>query len=241
MIKKLLFMALLLPSLVGFSQEQLVDTLLVEKFIDTTVYKKDINYVSKKEFQENLKEKYSGRDFTYTEEKEAEKENDAPSPTTLAFFNGLGYFMKYIFPYLLGAIIIFIILKTFLGSEIGFWNFKSKGKKSNQKLFYEEEDIHEIDLDSLLKKAIQNNEYRLAVRYYYLLVLRQLSTNKFIDYHKEKTNTEYLLEIENLNIKKQFSYLSYAYSYVWYGQFSIDKNIFDNLEKEYKSFINSQF
>ncbi|WP_288954521.1 hypothetical protein [uncultured Polaribacter sp.] len=204
---------------------------------DTLVYEKTTKPVKKRAFTTPLKEKYNGKDFQYTENPEEEKEES--SPTHNAFLEGLLFFISNVFPFLLGIVIIFIILKTFLGSEIGFWNFKKTKNKVAEKLVYQEEDIHETDIDGLLQKAIQNKAYRLAIRYYYLSVLKTLSQQKLIDYHKDKTNSEYLFEIEQKETRTQFSYLSYVYSYVWYGEFPIDEVNFKLAEQKYQSFKNS--
>ena len=111
--------------------------------------------------------------------------------------------------------------------------------KVSERLVYEDEDIHETDIDGLLQKAIHNKEYRLAIRYYYLSVLKTLSNKKLIDYHIDKTNSEYLFEIKNESIRNEFSYLSYIYSYVWYGDFPIDETNFKLAENKYTSFKNS--
>ena len=39
-------------------------------------------------------------------------------------------------------------------------------------LIYEDEDIHETDLDALLNQALNHKDYRLAIRYYYLSILK---------------------------------------------------------------------
>ena len=115
-------------------------------------------------------------------------------------------------------------------------DFKKSKKKVVKKLIYEDEDIHETDIDGFLQKAINEKEYRLAIRYYYLSVLKILSDKKLIDYHKDKTNSEYLLEIENSQTRTDFSYLSYVYSYVWYGDFPINETNFKLVENKYQSF-----
>ena len=53
-------------SFFGFSQEVVNDTISVEK--DSIIYKKDINFTEKRAFKENLKEKYTDKDFIYTED-----------------------------------------------------------------------------------------------------------------------------------------------------------------------------
>lgn len=236
--KKTVFLLLLFFSSVGFGQfmhEETNDIIIVEK--DTIFYKKSIEYAQKRAFNDDLSTKYADKEFQYTEEEE-EKETK-PSATASAFVNGIIYFISNIFPFLLGGIIIFIILKTFLGTETSFWNFKKTNTKVAEKLIYEDEDIHETDIDGLLQKAIINKEYRLAIRYYYLSVLKELSNQKRIDYHKDKTNSEYLFEIENEVVRNDFSYLSYVYSYVWYGEFPVDETNFKLAENKFTSFKTS--
>jgi hypothetical protein len=201
--------------------------------LDSITYEKTIDYSEKRAFKEDLKKKYSNKEFVYLSELEKEEELN---PSSTAFLKGLIFFLSKIFPFILGGIIIFIILKTFLGSEIGFWNFKKSKNKVAEKLIFEDEDIHETNIEGLLQSAILKKEYRLAIRYYYLSVLKLLSDKKMIVYHKDKTNSEYLFEIKDATSRKQFSYLSYVYSYVWYGEFPIDEVNFKLAETKYQSF-----
>lgn len=232
--KKILFLLLLVLQIPCFGQF-MQETHFEEKQ-DSIRYEKSIEYAEKREFTDNLKEKYFDSDFQYTEDKEEVKEE---TPVNSAFLSSVLFFISKVFPFLLGAIIVFIILKSFLGTEIGFWNFKSSKKKATEKLVYEDEDIHDTDIDGLLQQAILNKQYRLAVRYYYLSTLKMLSSYKLIDYHKDKTNSEYLFELENETTRSNFKYLSYVYSYVWYGEFPIDEINFKQVETKYKSFKNT--
>ena len=226
-----------------FFQEETIsiDEMLGEEIvIDTIHYEKSIEYADKRAFKDNLKEKYNDKEFIYKEEQiDEEEEKEEDSAAGLAFAKGFLFFISKIFPFLLGGLIIFIILKTFLGTETNFWNFKKTKKKVAEKLIYEDEDIHETDIDGLLQNAINNKEYRLAIRYHYLAALKTLSNNKLIDYHKDKTNSEYLFEIENSTTRTDFSYLSYVYSYVWYGDFPIDETNYKLAANKYQSFKTS--
>lgn len=207
--------------------------------IDSISYSKSTVISQERTFTTDIKEKYSGKDFEYKEDipkKEFEKDKGKSSSALLSFFI---FFMTSIFPFLLGGFVIFVIVKALLGSDIRFWKSNSKTKKSPEKLVYEDEDIHEINLESLLQQAIKNKHFRLAIRYYYLSTLKSLSKKELIDYHKDKTNSEYLFEIENNAMRTQFSYLSYIYSYVWYGEFPIDETNFKVAENKYQSFLKS--
>ena len=215
------------------AQEVVLDSIPVIK--DTTKYVKSIDYASKREFKENLKSRYTSKEFIYTEEEEKVE----TTPTDFSFLNGFASFMRTIFPFLLGGFIVFVILKLVLGSEIGFWNFKKGKKKVAEKLVYEDEDIHEVDLEALLQQAILEHNYRLAVRYYYLSLLKELSTKKLITYHKDKTNSAYKYELEKGAVRDDFSYLTYVYTYVWYGEFPINSEDFKTLKVKYASFKNA--
>ncbi|AUC84268.1 hypothetical protein CW731_02665 [Polaribacter sp. ALD11] len=231
--KIILFFIIAQFSLLINAQEKDLDSLSVVK--DTTKYVKTVAYTSKREFKEDLKSRYSEEDFIYTEEKDVPKEKES-SPTDWSFLKGFASFMQAIFPFLLGGFVVFIILKLVLGAEIGFWNFKKGKKKVAEKLVYEDEDIHEVDLEALLQQAILEKQYRLAVRYSYLSILKELSNKKLIDYHKDKTNAAYKFELEKGNIRERFSYLSYVYNYVWYGEFPINNNDFSKIQEKYVSF-----
>ena len=233
--RKSVLILLLFFASIGFGQIKNDSISLVEK--DTIRYNKTIEFLEQREFKEDLKEKYNDKEFLYTEEKEKkEEEKKEDSSAGKAFVGAILFFISTVFPFLLGGIIIFIILKIFLGTDTNFWNFKKSKKKVVKKLIYEDEDIHETDIDGLLRKAINTKEYRLAIRYYYLSVLKILSDKKLIDYHKDKTNSEYLFEIKNSQTRTDFSYLSYVYSYVWYGDFPINETNFKLVENKYQSF-----
>lgn len=215
------------------------DKLTVQK--DTIVYNKTTEISTERNFNTNLKEKYNDKDFTYKEEKTKKKDpqietSNRSGSVFLAFF---GFFMSSIFPFLLGGFVIFVILKSVLGFDTQFWKPTNKAKTSSDKLIYEDEDIHELNLEALLQQAIANKDFRLAIRYYYLTTLKGLSNKQIIDYHKDKTNSEYLFEIENPQTRTDFSYLSYVYAYVWYGEFPVDENSFEKAQKKYQSFLNS--
>jgi hypothetical protein len=237
-IASLLFFVVLLAS----AQENLDDIIVIKA--DSVVYTKTTAITEARTFTTNIKEKYAGKDFEYTEETEVKpKETDDNKPNEslpiFDFLSFLGFFMSTIFPFLLGGFVIYVIVKVLLGSEFKLWNKTVKSQKMAKKLIYEDEDIHEINLDTLLQQAIANKDFRLAIRYYYLSSLKTLSNKQVIDYHKDKTNSDYLFEIENTTMRTNFSYLSYVYSYVWYGEFPVDETSFKVAENKYQSFLKS--
>jgi len=121
----------------------------------------------------------------------------------------------------------------------GSWVF---GKSSDKKVInYEEieKNIHLVDFEKLIKETLKNGENRLAIRYYYLWLLKIMSAKQLIEWDVEKTNSDYLYEIKNTSIKSQFEYVSYLYNYIWYGEFELDEVTFVKAKKAFDNLINS--
>lgn len=237
--KKRIASLLFLFTLIVNAQDNFNNNLIVNKG-DTIVYTKNTTITESRSFTSDIKEKYNGKDFEYKENKPKKKKNDDVNQSKNSFFlESFYYFMSTIFPFLLGGFVVFVILKTVLGIDGNFWNKSEKTTQLAKKLIYEDEDINELNLDILLQQAIDNKNFRLAIRYYYLSTLKLLTNKNVINYHKDKTNSEYLFEIENENLRNDFSYLSYVYSYVWYGEFSVDEDNFKMAQNKYQSFFKS--
>ena len=204
---------------------------------DSIIYNKNTSISEERTLSSDVKEKYAGKDFEYKENEPVKEKDTTHSNSDLLGF--LVFFMSYIFPFLLGGFIIFVILKSVVGFDVRFWKPTKALKRTSEKLIYEDEDIYDVDLESLLQKAMHDKNFRLAIRYYYLMSLKGLSNKKIIEYHKDKTNSEYVFEIENSAMRSEFSYLSYVYTYVWYGEFPVDAQNFKAAQNKYQSFINS--
>jgi len=137
-------------------------------------------------------------------------------------------------PYILLAILLFLLLKFFLSvnarAPIG-----SQGDKAFVSLSEEEHIIKNEDIEELIKRALAEKNYRLAIRYYYLLILQLMSDKGFIHWETQKTNHDYLREIEKPNLKQPFTKITRLYDYIWYGDFSIDKAKYEKAEAAFTS------
>lgn len=198
--------------------------------------------VEKRSFGKSLSEKYTGDDFNYEATVEGEAEN-LISRGLNWFFRKLGELFgvdmdpetitiwKNVFYILLILFGIYIITKLLLGQGSG--PIFGKQHKNLTNLNILEEDIEQIDFDRLLKEALHQKNYRLAIRYQYLKVLKGLSSKGIIQWHFEKTNYDYFNEIENPAIKSNFKKVSYLYDYVWYGEFDIDEAHYKEAQNEF--------
>ncbi|AEE20470.1 secreted protein [Dokdonia sp. 4H-3-7-5] len=141
-------------------------------------------------------------------------------------------------PYLLivGLLVFFVwlFMKIDSGSLL-----MEKIKAPETLLSDDEELIQRQDLDQLIEQAIAAGNYRLAVRFYYLRVLQKMSEHDLIDWQVQKTNHDYLFEIEDLNLRNQFRKVTDIYDYIWYGNFEVDETAFAKAKTSFTQ-INNQ-
>jgi hypothetical protein len=151
-----------------------------------------------------------------------------------AFGNGpAGHFIGYAALIILVALALFVIIRV-LGIDLKIFSGKSK---SVEIPYMETEDnIHGIDFNEEIDKAIALRNFRLAVRLYYLRILKQLSDADQINWEPGKTNQTYISELSDDLSRHTFKNLTNQFEYVWYGDFSIDQQQFDQLRNGFESF-----
>ncbi len=103
----------------------------------------------------------------------------------------------------------------------------------------EEEIVRSQDITSLIESAIRAGDYRLAVRYYYLQLLKHLNEKGLINYEFQKTNSEYLAEIKEENYRPKVKRLMRLYDFIWYGSFTVSENDFSVAQNSFREIENS--
>jgi len=226
-IKNILISLIFLSTLGGFAQQKLHRTLLL-----------DTSYVKVKKFnQDHLKAYKNKKVFNYSEKKK--------EPSTFEIvYNWLArLFIKFltwifgvekatgilrtiftILPYFILLLCLFVIFKFFIKINLDSFSKKRINKSGEVLIFDDEKLIQSDDLDKLLAKAIADNNFRLAIRYEYLKILKHLSMLKLIDWQLQKTNDDYYAELKQVELKPMFKQSTLLYDYVWYGNFKINQN-----------------
>ncbi|WP_340154808.1 hypothetical protein [uncultured Winogradskyella sp.] len=136
---------------------------------------------------------------------------------------------------LLGVIVLYLLIKFLLENPVSSV-FKTE-TAAIEGFSYVEENIEQIDFENLISKALKEQNYRLATRYLYLKSLKSLANKQVIEWHYEKTNSDYLNEIKDCQLKTLFKRVSYIYDYVWYGEFPIDEESFNKNKADFNQLI----
>jgi len=225
-------------SFLGFSQE--------EK--DSLQLSEDISQVLEtKSFDQDLSEKYNGEEFDYSSP-EGEAQNlitrfllwlNSLLKDTFGFDIDPALFkvLEIIIYIAMGILAIYLLARFFAGENLS--SLFSKKATSLIDINLSEEHIENIDIDAKIIEAINQKDYRLAVRYHYLRALKQLSLNNIINWEYEKTNSDYQEEIKVTQLKPLFKEVSYLYDYIWYGEQNIDENGFKAAETRFTALKNN--
>lgn len=197
--------------------------------------KTDSSQVIVTPFKEAIKERYKDGDFNYDS-------NDTGGINLLQkllqkFFNWLSDvfginidFIDYqtleiIIYGLLGIGALYLLIRFLIENPM---NRVFKTEETTIETFnYSEENITEVNFDQLINQAINEENFRLATRFLYLKSLKILAKNNIIEWHFDKTNSDYLNEIKNSEMRQLFKKVSYVYDYVWYGEFPVNKEQFE--------------
>ncbi|MDO8970198.1 MAG: DUF4129 domain-containing protein [Saprospiraceae bacterium] len=102
-----------------------------------------------------------------------------------------------------------------------------------------DEYIHETDLEKFLREALNASNWPLAVRLYFLQIIKQLSEREAIVWSKEKTNRDYLREMRGHVSGAQFREATREYERVWYGNQPVSAEEFAQLEPALKDLLGS--
>ncbi len=147
-----------------------------------------------------------------------------------------GNLTAYIFYGLMLFLLVFIILKL-MGLNPHHLLMKSRRILVPDIPVFDD-DINAVNFDKIISDALSAEDYRKAIRFLYIKFLKLLSDHEYIEWKREKTNTDYKREMKNNKYSDEFSYLTKIYEYVWYGEFSISKNFFFSENKRFNRVFN---
>lgn len=246
--KKLVYFLLLLGSIsVSASIQDSLDITQNQEII----YDLDSTKKIKKFNTDKIEELRANKDFDYTEYEE-------PDNIWTQFKNWIGQLWREFLKWVLGVdkitgfwLVLLKLLPYVIIIGVLFllgWLFMRVNPKemlfekqdTPQIILSEDEDIiQNQNIQDLIEQALKENNYRLAIRYYYLSVLKKLSDTDLIAWESQKTNTDYLRELKDVSLKQKFQNITRLYDFIWYGSFEIDQTSFLQAEQKFKSINNS--
>ena len=180
---------------------------------------------------EKLRSEEGEEEKQYEERRVAQRtinRNNTPPRSNLSFSSGWATFFYILIAAILLAIIAYLIIKNYKKNpKVEKVSFEEELEKSPQ-------EISITELQRLLQQALKDENFREAVRIYFIFILKELSERKWIDWKKDKTNLSYLREMRS---RKEFPLFKTAvniFDVVWYGNDHLERSAFEVFEPELK-------
>lgn len=174
-----------------------------------------------------LRERQAREAYRYGPEPrpEAQEDNISLDGSTL---QGWKWAMYLLVIGLLMALVLLILRRTLAGrgTPIG-----SQAEQAVDTL----EDLRSLDVQTALKTAEAEQNYRLALRLRFLHVLQGLARQGRIGWQPHKTNHDYLDELPPAQ-RQAFAALMRPYEYVWYGEFPLSAEQYQRLARQCEAF-----
>lgn len=188
----------------------------------------------KKKAKDDENMKGSGLGKKQPPKEEEEEEVDVPN------FNikGLGGIFKILgIIVLIGLLVLLIVKMSGGGNLFGPKNSKLKPAVSQAELDKIEENLHEAELLDPIQRAIAAGDYPMAVRLYYLSMLKELSVRNHIRWKRDKTNGAYLRELAGSPLFPTVQEVTLIFERIWYGKMELTRPDFDQLEIKLKKAV----
>lgn len=201
-------------------------------------------------FRDNFKKKYKSSDFQY-EKKELKAKNTFwdnfkawLARIIQSLFkvdrNKAGNYLEDTLNYLgIGTffILLFFMIKAFLKHK-GILLFQRKDKI----LAYttaEAADFEVFNFEQAILDAYNADDKRNCIRLSFLYLLQKYRNAKLIEWHPEKTNYQYYLELKDSKTKQKFKALVKIFDAIWYGNYTVSEEMFQRAYTTFKQSIDA--
>ena len=140
----------------------------------------------------------------------------------------------------IGLFIVFLLVLIYaiyrLAKENSFTWFTRSIKTNQNHESAERESSGETDLGEAIKKHSEAGNYRLAIRYMYLRMIRSAFEKETNGFRVSATNADMIRTFQNQEQAGDFRFLATAYEYIFYGGFTPDREQFELLQKRFDLF-----
>ncbi|MEO5500507.1 MAG: hypothetical protein ABIR31_03605 [Ginsengibacter sp.] len=130
--------------------------------------------------------------------------------------------------------VLFIIYK--LVYKGGFFNNWQRRKSSQENISDKDDDTSHFEKQ--LIRTENGKMYNEAVRLLFLITLNEMSDKRLLHFSADKTNKDYLQELKDPIINREFAALIKTFEYCWYGKFNISEDRYNIIKKRFNEFNN---
>ena len=122
------------------------------------------------------------------------------------------------------------------GSNVGLFRKKNKALELAGEEELATEDIFAINYQKEIDKAEAGGNYRLAIRLMFLRLLKDMAGKNIIRYKQDRTNLDYLFQLQSTAYYNNFFRITRNYEYSWYGQFEVGEDAYRIVRNDFNQF-----
>ena len=185
-----------------------------------------------------------GVDFSEVQKKKKKRKKkkrnleDRDTPAFDSGSGGISQILMIVFIVIGIAVLVFLLLKV-AGNENLFGPRDKKIKQQGVNLQKIEDNLPEAELADPISQAIADGKYNIAIRLYYLSILKELALKKIIRWKKEKTNGEYVRELAGTSFFKNMQEITLIFERIWYGKAAFGQADFLAVQPKFLETINA--
>lgn len=112
---------------------------------------------------------------------------------------------------------------------------KKKERQDGDSPIEEHQDLFSLDYAYQIQKALEQKNYRLAIRLQYLELLKKLTDKELIHFLPDKTNFDYLMQLRGSVYYDDFFAVTRNYEYSWYGLFDITEGMYQKINSVFQN------
>lgn len=181
-----------------------------------------------------LQKMQSDDNFWYANAIFEKKKQPGSSSTIYVPLGQRVWFQTLIWVIIIGGFAAFLMIYL-KNMNVGLFSKRNVLAKGNEEDTITE-DIFAINYQKEIDIATMQGNYRQAVRLMYLRLLKNMSEKNIINYKQDKTNLDYLSDLNQTAYYKDFFHLTRNYEYSWYGQFEVNAIAYKRITGEFNQF-----
>jgi hypothetical protein len=141
--------------------------------------------------------------------------------------------LRWILLTVFGGLILFGIYRMAKENQFGLLIGKrNQNNSEGEKTTHEEV----MDYDDAIRKSQAEGNYRMAIRYMYLRMIRTMKERSGIAFKDSSTNAEIIRIMGNHPQSAAFRWLATAYEYIFYGGFAPNEELYGRLKNKFDAF-----
>jgi hypothetical protein len=105
-----------------------------------------------------------------------------------------------------------------------------RNRKTGDPVMIFNEHVNPDMLKENIAAALRTGDFRSAFRWTYVDLIRKLDSSGRLKILPQKTNRDYIQDVQGLPFREDFTFLAHAFDYAWYGEYPVTQPDFEKYQ-----------